>query len=86
MASLTIDDLDPAVIAGLLHRAAASGRTLEEEARAVLAEAAGAAGSGGDDRQARRSDFAAFAAGMRRRLEGRVAGDSADLIREDRNR
>ena len=76
MGQLTVRDLDDEVIARLRARAAANGRSLEAEHRALLEEAAGIGGE----------DFATAAARLRAELSGRPHSDSADLIRLDRDR
>jgi plasmid stability protein len=78
MAQLLIRDLEPAVVARLKERARRNRRSLEAEARLILASAA--------------PDERAFEAAvriareMRRKTAGKISGDSADLIREDRER
>lgn len=78
MAQLLIRDLEPEVVARLKERARRNRRSLEAEARLILASAA--------------PDERAFEAAvriarkMRRKTAGKISGDSADLIREDRER
>lgn len=78
MASLHIDELTPDLFARLKSRAAASGRTVEEEAKSVL------------ETVLRSGDPTAWesVAKLRERLcaSGRTFGDSAELVREDRDR
>ena len=75
MSQLLVRDLDPAVVERLKQRAKRHGVSLQGEAKAIL-EAAALSMDG-----ARK-----LAAQWRQHLEGAIAGDSADLIREDRNR
>jgi antitoxin FitA len=78
MSELLIPDVDPAKLAELRRRAAEHGRTLEDEARAILERAAGglspSAWSGVDAIHQQLAD------------SGRQFGDSAELLREDRDR
>jgi antitoxin FitA len=76
MAQVLIRDLDPKLVARLKDRAREHGRSLEAELRAILEAAV----------QTDIGDVKALAARIRRRLAGRVHGDSADLIAEDRRR
>lgn len=76
MAQLLVRDLDPAVVEGLKQRARRHGRSLQREAKAIL-EAAAPLSAGG---------ARLIAAQWRQRLEGKLSGDSADLIREERER
>jgi len=76
MSQLLVRDLDPAVVEGLKKRAKQHGRSLQGEAKAILEAAAPLSPDG-----ARK-----IAEEWRQRLAGTIAGDSADLIREDRER
>jgi len=76
MAKLVVRDLNPEVVVRLEVRARSHGRTLQEEAKAILEAAAPL-----PMREALR-----MAREWQQRLAGRVTGDSADLIREDRER
>jgi plasmid stability protein len=76
MAQLLVRDLDPAVLARLKQRAKRHGRSLQREAKAIL-EAASTFS---------REEAQQVAADWRRRLSGAIATDSADLLREDRER
>lgn len=76
MSQLLVRDPDPAVVEGLKRRAKQHGRSLQGEAKAILEAAATLSADG-----ARK-----IAAEWQRRLAGRLTGDSADLIREDRER
>jgi antitoxin FitA len=71
---LTVRGLDPALVAALKRRAADHGRSMEAEHREVLREAL----------MPGRKNFWERAAALRK--EFHWDGDSADLIREDRNR
>jgi len=78
MAQLLVRGLEPEIIERLKQRAKRNARSLEAEARIILTEAE-------RDPEA----FAravAFAAEMRRKTAGKIHDDSADLIREDRDR
>lgn len=78
MPSLLIDELEPNLLTRLRNRAAASGRTVEEEAKSVLETAL---------RGSSPSVLEAITA-FRERLaaSGRTFSDSAELVREDRDR
>lgn len=78
MADLVVRDLNPGVAARLEVRARSHGRTVEEEAKTILeAEAA---------TPLPRQEALRIAREWQQRLAGRVIGDSAELIREDRER
>ena len=77
MASLIIRKLDPDVLALLKVRADRQGRSLEDEARTLLAEAV---------RPVTRDDALVVFEKWRGRWGDRVFSDSARLIREDRDR
>ena len=70
---LTVRGLDSALVTALKRRAAAHGRSMEAEHREVLREAL----------MPRRKDFWERADAIRSRT--RFDGNSADLIREDRD-
>ena len=76
MSQLLIPDLDDATLDRLRERAARHGRTIETEVQAILAEALAPSDpwAGAD------AIFGELAA------SGRTFTDSADLIREDRDR
>jgi plasmid stability protein len=76
MSKLVVRDLHPAVVAKLEVRARSHGRSLETEAKAILESAAPRPVP-----QARH-----IAERWQTRLAGQVTGDSAELIREDRER
>ena len=76
MADILIRKVPERVLSRLKKRAAAHGRSLQAELQQVLVD-----GAGPDLRKVRR-----LAAKMRRELAGRGHSDSADLVREDRDR
>ena len=79
MAALLIPEINPDILGRLEDRAKKHGRSLESEARAILESAVGSTkASQAETRQAFRE--------LRKRLAGKIQGDSADLIREDRER
>jgi antitoxin FitA len=76
MPQLLVRDVDPAVVQRLKARAERHGRSLEAELRLILQEAA-ARDMG---------DANAVLERVREMLSGREFSDSAELIREDRDR
>ena len=78
MADLLVSGVDDGLLLHLQERARQHGRTPAEEARAILAEALGG----------RRPDAWESVDAIYRRLaaSGRTFSDSADLLREDRDR
>jgi plasmid stability protein len=78
MAELILTDLHQAVLHQLEERAARHGRTLEEEAKAILADALQGKGPA--------AWAQADAIYHRLAASGRSFSDSADLLREDRDR
>jgi len=76
MAQLLIRDLEPGLVERLKSRARQHGRSLQEEVKAILKAAVPLSMN-----EARR-----IAEQWQQRLAGRISGDSADLIREDRDR
>lgn len=76
MPQLLVRDVPRDVVDALKQQAAEHGRSAEAEHRAIL-EAALKAGRGG---------FRARAGALRAATEGRIWDESADLIREDRDR
>jgi plasmid stability protein len=76
MSKLVVRDLNPEVVARLEVRARSHGVSLEAEAKAILEAAAPE-----PVHEARR-----IAEQWQQRLAGQVTGDSAELIREDRQR
>lgn len=75
MGQMVIRNIDDAVLQALRNRAAAAGRSVEEEARQALALAVGAG------REAARARLAA----VRATLAGHRDRDAADLVREMRD-
>lgn len=75
MAQITIRKLDDAVMQALRKRAAAAGRSVEDEARRSLALATGV------DREAARARLDA----IRNMLKGRTDSPAEDLVREMRD-
>ena len=79
MAQLLVRNLDEKVIARLKKKARAEGRSLQSEAKMILAEAAGV-------EPADMAELLKELEKFRRRFQGRKFSDSAALIREDRER
>lgn len=76
MIELVLHDVDQNLLERLATRAAQSGRSLEDEAKALLQESVGLS----------RARAAEAARRIRASHGGRKFSDSADLIREDRDR
>jgi len=76
MAQILVRGLDKAVVDRLKRRAKAEGRSLQAEVRLILEQAAKL------DMDTARVLVERF----RKRFKGRTFSDSADLIREDRER
>jgi plasmid stability protein len=76
MSQLLVRDLDPAVVERLKERARRHGRSLQREAKTILEAATTLT-----IEEARQ-----MAAQWRQRLGGAPATDSANLLREDRER
>jgi plasmid stability protein len=76
MPQLLVRDLDSAVVERLKQRAKRHGRSLQGEAKAILEAAA----------TLRMDEARSIAAEWQRRLAGTMTSDSADLVREDRDR
>jgi len=76
MAQVLVRDLAPEVIERLKTRARRHGRSLQSEVKFILEAAAPLS----------MNDARALAEDWQRRLAGKIAGDSSDLIREDRER
>ena len=74
MAQLTVRNLSKEIVGALKQRAAANGRSVEAEHRALLRSAL----------LGTEQDFAARAEALRRRLRSSV--DSSDTLRADRER
>ena len=79
MATVNVRQLDSNVVQRLKRRAKANNRSLESEARHILAAAAE------DDMAAKRKSFPALAVRLRSRIKGRAQTPSENLIREDRD-
>ena len=77
MAQVLVRDLDADVVERLKERARRHGRSLQKEAKEILEDAA----SRYTMEEAREA-----ADRIRRRLAGRTFSDSAEMIREDRER
>ena len=77
MAQVLVRDLDAKVVARLKERAKQHGRSLQKETKTILEDAA---------RRGSMAEARAAAARVRRRLAGRTFSDSAELVREDRER
>ena len=75
MAQLLVRDVPADVVDALKKRAAEHGRSAEAEHRLILEQAL----------KPRRADFWERARALREETRGRISGDSADLIREDRD-
>lgn len=80
MTQITIRRLDPVVIDGLKKRAAAAGRSMEAEARAILSNAVG------NDQLARQRAWVDRMAAKRKEIFGdKVLSDSTEIIRQMRD-
>ena len=77
MASVLVRDLDPAVVERLKARAEENRRSLQKELKAILETAAA---------QTTWAEARANIERVRERFAGRQFSDSAELIREDRDR
>lgn len=77
MAQLLVRDIKPETINRLKYRAKQHNRSLQGEAKLILEEAA---------QKMTVEEFKARAQKWRKCLAGRKFGDSAELIREDRDR
>lgn len=75
MAQLLVRDLPEALVLALKERAVANGRSAEAEHRLILEEAL----------RSGRNEFRKRAGRLRAATAGRIHGESADLIREDRD-
>ena len=76
MAQLLVRDVPPEVVEALKRRASEHGRSAEAEHRAILEQAL----------RVGRDAFRDRAARLWEETRGRIQGESADLIREDRDR
>jgi plasmid stability protein len=75
MPQLLVRNVSTVVIDALKRQAASHGRSAEAEHRVILEKAL----------KAGREGFRARAAQLREETRGRIFGESADLIREDRD-
>ena len=75
MPQLLVRDVPRDVVEALKRRAAAHGRSAEAEHRAILEQTL----------KAGRDSFRLRAGRLRDETSGRISGESADLIREDRD-
>ena len=75
MPQLLVRDIPRDVVEALKQRAAGNGRSAEAEHRAILEKAL----------KAGREGFRERACQLRDQTRGRIAGESSDLIREDRD-
>jgi len=75
MAQLLVRDVPRDVVEALKRQASSHGRSAEAEHRAILEKALKAGRAGFRDRAGR----------LRDQTRGRITGDSAELIREDRD-
>ena len=76
MAQLLVRNLDPKIIENLKERARQNNRSLQGEAKALLEEAFPISAR----------DALEISKQWRSRLAGKIRGDSAGIIREDRQR
>jgi len=83
MSQLIIDSLDPQILAGLQARASKHNRSLQEELKAILQQVIEPEIT---PSQAQMAAFREQAAQIRQNLSGQVHTDSAQLIREERDR
>ena len=77
MAEVLVRDLDASVVEKLKARAAANGRSLQAELKAILEAQA---------KQVTKAEARALAAGIRQRIGARPQTDSGVLQAEDRER
>jgi plasmid stability protein len=77
MAQILVRDLTPDIVERLKSHAEQNGRSLQGEAKVILESAAAIPTM---------SEARKIAEEWHRRLAGRMTSDSADLIREDRDR
>lgn len=75
MPQLLVRDVPRDVVEALKRQAASHGRSAEAEHRLILENAL----------KAGRASFRARAGRLREQTQGRISGESADLIREDRD-
>ncbi len=79
MAQLLVRDLSPEVLDRLKRRAEKNRRSLQAEVKLILEQAAG-------PDMKRREEFRKWSEELRSRLAGIPQTDSAELLREDRER
>jgi plasmid stability protein len=80
MSQITLRRVDPAILAALNRRAAAAGRSMEAEVRAILDDAVGS------DQLARQRQWLKEVQALRKRIFGdRVMPDSSGLFRKMRD-
>ncbi len=79
MSQILVRNVDPQVVAGLKRRAKANRRSLESEVRCILEESA-------HQVKLTHEEALRLCDRIRRRFAGRKFPDSAELIREDRDR
>lgn len=79
MAEIIVRDIDPAVVERLRERARKNGHTLEGEAKVILEQSAG-------EEKLSMSEFRKICDEIKSGFNGREFSDSAELIREDRDR
>jgi len=76
MSQILVRNIDPETVERLKTRAKRHGRSLQSEVKMLLEHAAGPSGE----------EIAAMFDRWKQRFEGRRFSDSAELIREDRDR
>lgn len=79
MPDVLVRDVDSSALTELKRRAKKNHRSLQAELRLILLRAA-------EQREVSFEEAVRFADEMRRKYAGKITGDSADLIREDRDR
>ncbi len=79
MAQILVRNLEEAVVEKLKRRAERAGRSLQAEVKEILTEAP-------DEPKLDMAAFRKLADEIRNRFDGRKFTDSAELIREDRDR
>jgi plasmid stability protein len=76
MAQILVRDLSPDIVARLKKQASGHGRSLQGEVKAILESAAPLS----------MEEARELAAKLRKSFSGRITSDSAELVREDRER
>ena len=79
MAEIIVRDIDPAVVERLKERARKNGHSLEGEAKVILERSA-------NEEKLSMSEFRKLCDEIKSGFKGREFSDSAELIREDRDR